>query len=69
MRILFGIVGFSDLLERVNSLDFLLNASLRARDRNCARPYAFSRILGLLQSPRDTLPDASLLAATLELRF
>lgn len=69
MRDLFGIVGFFALSECGNSLGFFLNASLRARDRNCARPYALSRVVGLLESPRDTLSDASLLTATLKFRF
>lgn len=69
MRDLSGVVGFSDLSERGNALGFFFNASLRARDRNCARPYALSWILGLRYPPRDTLPDVSLLTATLKVRF
>lgn len=60
MRDLFGIVGFFDLSERGSALSFFLIPSLRVRDRNHARPYGMSLILGLVEFPRDTLPDASL---------
>ena len=69
MRDLFGIVGFFDLSERGSALSFFLIPSLRVRDRNHARPYGMSLILELVESPRDTLSDDSLLTATLELRF
>lgn len=59
MRDLFGIVGFFDLSERGSALSFFLIPSLRVRDRNHARSYGMSLILGLVESPRDTLPDAS----------
>lgn len=69
MNDLFGIVGFFDLSERGSALSFFLIPSLRARDRNCARSYGMSLILGLVEFPRDTLPDASLLTATLKFCF
>lgn len=69
MRDLFGIVGFFDLSERGSALGFFLILSLRVRDRNHARPYGMSLILELVESPRDTLSDASLLTATLKVRF
>ena len=69
MRDLFGIVDFFDLSERGSALSFFLIPSLRVRDRNHARSYGMSLIFGLVESPRDTLPDVSLLAATLELLF
>lgn len=69
MRDLCVIVGFFALSECGKSLGFFLIPSLRVRDRNHARPYGMSLILELVESPRDTLPDASLLADTLELRF
>ena len=67
MSDLFGIVGFFDLSERGSALSFFLIPSLRVRDRNHARSYGMSLILGLVESPRDTLPDASLFVGYFEI--
>ena len=69
MRDLCVIVGFFAFSECGSALGFFLIPSLRVRDRNHARPYGMSLILELVESPRDILPDFSLLLATLELRF